>query len=291
MFRIVNLMRVVSFLIVTMILGTGIGYATGINSFIPMAVIGGLSFIPLGIDVNCLCTLLGTHTGAAAYTGSIDAPISRLYVDADSTSALATVTAAKLSLSQATPKRTGTIIPELSFAVLADICGFIDAVYFEYTATFRIKFSIPIGSGGAYNPEGGSLTYNISNATAADSIKVYAIDDARRVNNHIEIVPIATLAGGVKQIDCTYAQYLFLDPATCTRLKINYAGGLSIEYVGEEIDEIVRVVNPVHKVTDAGILKAGYVTVAGVNIRDAVSVEVNNSSAVTVYLVKQMLVE
>jgi hypothetical protein len=289
MLRVFSAMRVVSYMVVLMVLGTSIGYGLGINPIIPMGALGAVSFIPLGVDQNCLCTLLGTHTGQVAYTGSIDSPIARLYIDADSATALGTVTAAKLSLSQATKKRTGTIIPELPFSVLADIAGYIDAIYYQYTATFRIKFSIPIGGGPAYDPEGGSLTYNLSNCTAADTIKVYCIDDARRGQSYIEIVPIACLAGGVKQIDCTYANWLFIDPSNLTRVKVNYAGGLSIEYVGEELDEIARLVNPVHKVTDAGILSAGTITNAGLNIQDAVSCEVNLTAAGTVYLVKQLL--
>lgn len=286
---IVNLMRVVSFVLVSVLFGGAIGYGLGVNPVIPVSVLFVLGFIPLGIDQNCLAVLLNTHTGATSYSGSIDSPIARLMIDADSISSLATVTSPKLTLSQSTKRKTGTLIPELTFAVLADICGFIDAVYYEMTATFRIIFSIPISLGGAYDPEGGSLSYTISGATAGDTIKVYSIDDAKRELDFVEITPVACLAGGVKQIDVRDVKFLFIDPTNITRIKFGYANGLSIEYVGAEISEICRIVNPVHKVTDVGVLTPGYGTLGGINVIDALTADVNLTVAGTVYVFKHLL--
>jgi hypothetical protein len=218
----------------------------------------------------------------------VESPIARLLIDADSTTALATVTAVKLTVAQATKRRTGTLIPELTLAILADIAGFIDAIYYEMTAEFRIKISIPISLGGAYDLEGGNLMYTLSGCTAGDTIKVYGIDDAKRDLDYIEIVPVACLAGGVKVIDCTNVKFLFVDPTNVTRCKLNY-NGVGIEYVGEEIQEIARVVNPVHKVTNAGILTSGFGTLAGIIVADALSAEMNLTSAGTVYVVKHLI--
>lgn len=283
-----GLMRIISVVLLSVVLGFAVSYVTGVTPIIPIMAIVFIGTIPL-IPKGALGVLLGTHTGAVAYTGSIDSPVARLMIDADSTSALATVTAIKLTLSQATKRKQGTLIPELSLAILGDICAFIDAMYFEMTATFRIIFSIPISLGGAYDPEGGSMTYTLSNCTAADTIKVYAIDDAKRELDYIEIIPVACLAGGVKQLDVRDTKFLFVDPTNITRIKFTYATGLSIEYVGAEIQEICRIVNPIQKVTDVGVLTPGYGTLGGINVIDAVNAEVNLTAAGTVYMFKHLL--
>jgi hypothetical protein len=281
-------MRIVSLLILTLFVGGAIGYAVGISPIIPCLVIGSFGFVNL-IPAGALGVLVGTYTGGAAYSDSIDAPIARLMIDATSNTALATVTATKLTVTQATKRRQGTIIPEIALGVLAEICGFIDAVYYQMTATFRIIFSIPISLGGAYDPEGGSITYTLSNCTAADTIKVYNIDDAKRELDYIEIVPIACKAGGVTQLNVRDSKFLFTDPTNITRLKFTYASGLSIEYMGAEIAEIARIVNPVHKVTDAGLLTAGSDAIAGINVIDAVQADVTLTADGLVYMFKHLL--
>lgn len=286
---IVSLMRFVGAILVMFIFGSAISFGTGVDLWIPVSVLGVVTFVPTGLGANCLAVLVGTHTGAIAYAESIESPVARIMIDADSTTALATVTAVKMSLTQSTKRKTGTLFPELSFAILADIAGFIDAIYYEMTATFRIIFSIPISLGGAYDTEGGSLSYVLSNCTAADMIKVYAIDDAKRELDYIEITPMSCPAGGSKTIDVTQCPFFFMDPTNITRLKINYRNSVSIEYLGEEIKEIARLVNPVHKVTDVGILTAGYSGIAGINITDASTVEVTATVLGLCYVVKHLL--
>lgn len=285
---IVFLMRVVSAILVMFIFGSAISFGTGVDLWIPVSIIGVASFVPTGLGANCLAVLVGTHIGAIAYTESIESPVARIMIDADSATALATVTAVKLTVSQSTKRKTGTLFPELSLAILADICGFIDAIYYEMTATFRIIFSIPISLGGAYDTEGGSLTYTLSNCTAGDTIKVYAIDDAKRELDYIEIIPVSCPAGGVKVVDVVQCPYFFMDPTNITRLKLNYRNGVSIEYLGEEIKEIARLVNPVHKLTDVGALTAGYSGIAGVNVIDATTVEVTAAALGLCYIVKHL---
>lgn len=289
--NIFSLMREVSYIVLTVIFAALISVATSIPSLIVVGVLMAVRYIPMPMlgQPGVLATLLGTHTGQTSYSGNIDQPIARLLIDADSTTSLATVTAAKLTLSQATKRKTGTMIPELTFAQLADIAGFIDAVYYQMTAEFRIKFSVPISLGGAYDLEGGSLTYNLSNCTAADTIKVYAIDDAKRELDYIEVIPVGTVANNNKNVDLTMGAYLFIDPTVLTRIKINYPGGISVEYVGEEIQEIARILNPVNKVTNAGLITPGYEALSGVIVRDAVSAEIQFSSATTFYVLKHLL--
>ncbi|HUX55771.1 MAG TPA: hypothetical protein VMV77_02280 [Bacteroidales bacterium] len=285
------LMRVISFVLVTVIFGTAVGYGLDVDPWVSVGVIGVVSLIPSGIlgESGVLGVLIGIHTGQVAYGGSIESPVARIMIDADSATALATVMAVKLTLNQATKRKTGNMIPEISFAVLADICGFIDAIFYEMTVEFRIIFSIPISLGGAYDLEGGSIGYVLSGCTAADTIKVYAIDDARRELDYLEIVPVSCPAGGVKVIDSVFGEFLFVDPTNLTRVKINYANGVGIEYLGEEVKEIARLVNPVHKVTNAGLLTAGYSDVSGINIRDAVTVDITLAALGLVYVVKHLL--
>lgn len=283
--------RVAAFMLISVVFGTSIGYALGVNPVAVTGVISLTSLIPLNIlgGQGVMGVLLGTYTGQVAYSGSIEQPCARILIDADSAAALANVTAVKMTLSQATKRKTGTLIPELSFAILADIAGFIDAVYYEMTATFRIIFSIPVSLGGAYDLEGGSLDYSLSGCTAADTIKMYAIDDAKRDLSYMEITPVSCNAGGVKTLDTSNVNFLFVDPANLTRIKISYVSGLSIEYLGEEIKELARLVNPVHKVTDAGLITAGYSGVAGINVIDAATVDITLTALGLVYVVKHLL--
>jgi hypothetical protein len=279
-------MRVVSFMLITLIFGSAVGYATGLDPFVASGVIGILSFVPLGIGNDVLCSLVGDHTGAVSYGGSVESPIARFHIKGTA-AAVATLLATKLTISQATKRKTGTMIPELTLSQLADIAGFIDAMILKSATT--LEFSLPISLGGAYDLEGGSLTYNLTDATAGDVVKIYAIDDAKRELDYIDIVPIGCTAGGVKSLDAIYGTFMFIDPTNLTRIKIIYANGLAIEYLGAEISEICRVVNPVHQVTDAGVLTSGYGTLGGINIVDATKVEVTLTAAGTVYMVKHML--
>jgi hypothetical protein len=285
---IISIVRIMSFIIISAVMGGVISALTGVSILPAAGVFAGLSLFPSHIikDAGVLATLIGTHTGATSYSGTVEQPIARLLIDADSTTALATVTAAKLSVSIATPTKTSNIIPEMTFAQLADLAGFIDAVYYELTAQFQIKFSIPLSLGGALNLGGGSLQYNITSATAADTIKVFAIDDAKLENDYIEIVPVSCPANAVKIVDVVKAAYFFIDPTAVTKIKVNYATGRSPEYTGDEIQEIARVVNPVHKVTNAGVMTAGYGTLAGLNVIDATSIEVQASSLQVGYVLK-----
>lgn len=275
-------------IVVTLFLGGAIGYAFGINPVVPTLIAGVLSTVPL-IPSGALGVLLGTYTGGTSYTDSIDAPIARLLIEAKSNTALATVTGSKLTLSQATKRKQGTMIPEIALGILAEISGFIDAIYYELTATKEIRFSIPISLGGSYDPEGGSLTYTLSSCTAADTIKVYNIDDPKRELDYIEIVPVALQANGVKQLDVRDSKFLFCDPTQITRFKFTYVTGLVIEYVGAEIMEIARIVNPVQKATDAGLLTTGYLALVGINVIDAVQVEVTLNANGIVYMFKHLL--
>ncbi len=245
----------------------------------------------LGAVGVATAVLVGTHTGATQYSGSIESPIARLYINADG-AAMADINGAKLTVTQATKKRTGTMIPELTLSQLGDIAGFIDGIIDEDTTLFTKTFSIPISLGGAYDMEGGALTYSLTNCIATTTFLIYAIDDAKRENDYIDIVPIGCAAGGVKTLDAMYGTYLFVDPTNLTRLKLIYASGLAIEYLGAEIMEIAKVVNPVHSLsgaTAAKVLKPGYGTLSGVNIMDAVQMEVTLTAAGVVYMVKHLL--
>jgi hypothetical protein len=233
-----------------------------------------------------LNTLVGTHTGATSYAGSIESPIARLVVFGDSATAISTLNSVKLTLTQSTKRRTGTIIPELTLDILSEIAAFMDGVIYEDATAFTKYFSIPISLGGAYDLEGGSLTYTLSGCTAGDTIKVYACDDAKRELDYINIIPIGVLANAVKVVDCLNGAFLFLTASQITRVKVNYPNGVSIEYVDEEIKEIARCVNQVQKVTLAGLCYTGFGTLIGMNVIDAVSVEINMTTLGTVYLVK-----
>lgn len=268
----IGIMRLLSMILVAFFVGSVVGFGAD-NMIVPA--LGGV--------------LLGTHTGATSYTGSIDGPIARLLIFADSTTALSTVTGAKLTLTQSTPRKNDTMIPEMTLGNLADIAGYIDAIYYQLTAGFAIKFSIPISSGDCYDTEGGTITYTLSNCASADTIKVYSIDDPKRSFDYINIVPIACLAGSIKILDVASTAYAFVDPTNVTRVKVNYRNGISCEYVGEELMEIFRVLNPVNKVTDAFLLTPGYEVIGGINVIDAVSMEFNLASNGTVYLVKYLL--
>jgi hypothetical protein len=287
----VVLMRLISFILVSIILGMGISFGMGVSPILGIGIGSGIVYVSSNIrlEAGSLAVLLGTHTGAATYSGSIEQPIARLLFDADSTTALSTVTACKLTLTQATKRKTGTLIPEMTFANLADICGIIDGIYYQMTATFRIIFSIPISLGGAYDPEGGNLTYSLSGCTAADTINVYSIDDAKRELDYIEIIPVGFGAAGLKSMDAVQAAWFFVDPTNLTRINVKYPNGLNIEYTGAEIMEINRVINPCHKITDAGIITAGYGTLAGINVRDAVGCDVTLAATGTVYVLKNLL--
>lgn len=284
-------MRGISFIVVSVMLGMAISYGFGVSPIAGIGVGAGIVYASsnIKIEAGSLAILLGTHTGATVYSGNIEQPIARLLIDADSISALATVTAPKLTLTQSTKRKTGTLIPEMTFANLADICGIVDGLYYQMTATFRIIFSIPISLGGAYDPEGGNLTYSLSGCTAGDTINVYSIDDAKRELDYIEITPVGFGAAGLKSMDAVMAAWFFVDPTNLTRINIKYPNGLNIEYVGAEIMEINRVLNPCHKITDAGIITAGYGTLAGINVKDAVSCDVTLAAAGTVYVLKNLL--
>lgn len=288
-----KILAVMTLVLTSVVMGTAIGFSMGINPWVPIAVIiGGSIVISKGMNlVGTLATLVGTHTGATSYSGSIESPTARLYIFGDSATAISTLNAVKLTLTQATKRKTGTLIPELTFDILADIAAYIDGVIYEDATAFYKKFSIPVSLGGSYDLEGGALSYTLTGATAGDTIKVYAIDDAKRELDYIEIVPLGCIAGSVKTIDAVNCAYFFADPTNVTRLKVTYANGTAIEYLGEEITEIARVMNPVHKGTLAGLFTMGFGTLAGMNIMDAVNLEVNLTANGTVYLVKHLSAE
>jgi hypothetical protein len=287
----VILMRVMSFILVSVVLGMAVSFGFGVSPILGVGIASGIVYVSSNIrlEAGSLAVLLGTHTGATTYSGSIEQPIARLLIDADSATALGTVTAPKLTLTQATRRKTGTMIPEMSFANLADICGIIDGIYYQMTATFRIIFSIPISLGGAYDLEGGNLTYSLSGCTAGDTITVSSIDDAKRELDYIEIIPVGFGAAGLKSMDAVFAKWFFIDPTNLTRIVVKYPNGLNVEYTGAEIMEINRVMNPCHKITDAGIITAGYGTLAGINVGDAVACDVTLAAAGTVYVLKNLL--
>lgn len=282
-------MRVLSFVLLTIIFGSSISYVTGFDPVAVISVIGFLSFVPLNIPENCLAVLAGDHTGAVSYANTINVPVKRVLVFGTA-AAIATLLATKLTIAQATKKITGTICPEMTLSNMADIAGFIDALIWK-SATV-LKFSIPISLIGAYDLEGGSLTYNLTNCTVGDVIKIYAIDDLKRSFDYMDITPIRCDAGGVKTIDCTNAKFAFVDPTNITRVKVSYPGSLgSREWVGEEIAEICRVVNPVHSVTDAGVVVPGYGTLGGINLIDAETMDLTLTAAGTVFIYKHLLAE
>jgi hypothetical protein len=249
----------------------------------------GSIFVGRYVDLKgVLNTLVGTHTGSTSYSGTIESPVARILIFGDSATAVSTIDSVKLTLTQSTKRKTGTIIPDISLLTLGEIAAFIDGVIYEDATAFYKYFSIPISLGGAYDLEGGSFTYTLTGCTAGDTIKVYAVDDAKRELDYIDIVPVGVMANAVKVIDCLNGAFLFLTAAQITRIKINYPNGVSIEYVDEEIREIARCVNQVEKITLAGLAYTGFGTYCGVNVIDAVSVEVNMTTLGTVYLVKHM---
>jgi hypothetical protein len=284
-----GLMRVFAVLIVALFFGGALGMALGvpmIYTSVGLLIAGSFPLIPAG----ALGVLLGSYTGATNYSGSIDSSIGRLMVDATSATALATVEGTKLTLSQATPRKSGTLIPEISFLILAEITAFLRGIFYQFTATFRIIFSFPISlAGGAYDPEGGSLSYHISGATAGDTIKVFSIDDPLKTLDYVEIVPVACLAGGVKQLDLRESKYIFVNPTNISRVKMVYPSGVSVEYVGDEVQEICRLLNPANKITDAGLITCGFGSVGGIEVSNAVSAEVTLTGNGVIYMVKHLL--
>jgi hypothetical protein len=231
---------------------------------------------------------VGVFTGATAYSGQISSPTSRVQfhivgaADADVNGILVTLT-------QATKRKTGTILPAISVAVLKEICGFLGGVYLFDTTTHTCDFSFPLNLNGlAYDPEGGAITLTLGTCVATSTITVYAINAQNKGFNYTEVTPIASQAGGVKQVDLTGAVAMFMLAANITRVKLNYPG-CTVDYLQAELNEIARCANDFHSLEGATATPyafCGYHLWNGINVVAAVNAEVTLTADGFIYVVK-----
>lgn len=233
---------------------------------------------------------INEHSGLAKYTGTIETSVARLLLIIKAAS-MAELVNVRFTAGLTSKKFTGTILPELSIDQLADVAGTIHGMSYCTTEAGKVvfRFSVPISFEGCYDNSDGIITYSLQGCDPATEYAIYTLEDPKMSSDFFTVTKVGTQVGSAKPINVIDCVYLFVDPSKLSRIKVSYANSKQIEYSPEEVTELARLTNEIQSVDKtSGNMTAGYNVYCGLNVVDAIEVEVTMTTADDILVLKHI---
>jgi len=232
--------------------------------------------------------LIASLTGSTSYSLQITNPVARLMLTGTYVTNVSELNNTRFTLTKSGSNGAVTVWPELTFTELCDICGAIDAlIYLDATAK-KVFISFPISLGGTFFEDQNDFNLSISSAIAGNTWVINALEDNNIESDFVIVKKIGCLADSEKLHSTGLGVLMFVNPAQVTRVKLVYPNR-TVELTADEIRELSRVNNPVHQVTLAGALTAGFGTLAMLNIKGTMQVSLTMSANSTPIIVEHIL--